>query len=244
MIRKQTLAALAAVAGLMVPSSAMALGIVIDSVSNTNADPSFLGPGDVLTVNLIVENPTLVPLFGAGIAARGYDLNGDGVDNDGLGVVGGQVSSAILQPITGIAGVPNVLSAPDLRGAPQFLNPGNPSFQPAVPLHAQLFDGVSVQGFPFDGAADEGVGPNADIASGNVHFQIQFTPNSNGGLVSPTAFTLQFGIFADLGAVAVGAGGTAEPFTNASLPVTVVPEPGTALLMGLGLAGLATTRRR
>ena len=31
---------------------------------------------------------------------------------------------------------------------------------------------------------------------------------------------------------------------NVEIPVTVVPEPGTALLMGLGLAGLATTRRR
>ena len=31
---------------------------------------------------------------------------------------------------------------------------------------------------------------------------------------------------------------------NGAIVTTVVPEPGTALLMGLGLAGLATIRRR
>ncbi len=32
--------------------------------------------------------------------------------------------------------------------------------------------------------------------------------------------------------------------TGDTFALTVVPEPGTALLMGLGLAGLATVRRR
>ena len=39
-------------------------------------------------------------------------------------------------------------------------------------------------------------------------------------------------------------GGGNNIANNASLQITVIPEPGTALLMGLGLAGLATTRRK
>ena len=57
-------------------------------------------------------------------------------------------------------------------------------------------------------------------------------------------FTLDFGTFANLGEVAVGDGGAILPFYNDSYNLTVIPEPGTALLMGLGLAGLATQRRR
>jgi len=47
----------------------------------------------------------------------------------------------------------------------------------------------------------------------------------------------------DFGAVAVGTGGSLLAFSNDSLVVTVVPEPGTALLRGLGLAGLTSIRR-
>ncbi len=54
---------------------------------------------------------------------------------------------------------------------------------------------------------------------------------------------LDFGT-GQFGNEAVGAGGAFLPFSNAGYSLTVVPEPGTALLMGLGLAGLATTRRR
>jgi len=42
----------------------------------------------------------------------------------------------------------------------------------------------------------------------------------------------------------VGNGGSLLSFNNATYTVQVVPEPGTALLMGLGLAGLTAGGRR
>ena len=242
MIRKQTLAAFAAVLGLMVPSSAMALGIVVDSFSSTNAiGNDRIAPGDVLTVNLVLENPTADAVAALGVAARGWDANNDGIANDGLILSGGQVTSTAFAPVPGF-GLNNVLGGPDFRGAPAFLPPGHPSHVPATPLHAQIFDGVSVTGFPGDGTIDVGVGPNADVGSGNVHFTLQFV--YPGGLTAHTPFTLEFGVFGDLGSVAGDQFGGTLAFSNTSLGILVIPEPGTALLMGLGLAGLATTRRR
>ena len=77
---------------------------------------------------------------------------------------------------------------------------------------------------------------------GDVHFRVTYRlvtniPNLNQNL------TLSFGTEESLGHVAVGAGGETIAFQNATYGLTVIPEPGTALLMGLGLAALATRRR-
>lgn len=243
MIRKQSLAALVAAAGLMIPSGAMALGISVTGFTSTSGTTE-VRLGESITVDLVLENATLETVYGLGIAARGHDANNDGIANDGLVITGGQTAGAVFQPVTGIAGISNVLAPGiDLRGAPEQFA-GTPSFVPAVPLHAQLFDGVGTTGYNFDGQADVGVGPNASVADGNVHFQVTFAPTANSGLTTLTPFTLEFGVFSDLASAAVGAGGSTLAFNNDSLAITVVPEPGTALLMGLGLAGLATVRRR
>ena len=54
---------------------------------------------------------------------------------------------------------------------------------------------------------------------------------------------LSFGTLADQGHIAIDRFGNDVPFQNATYALTVIPEPGTALLMGLGLAALATRRR-
>ena len=61
---------------------------------------------------------------------------------------------------------------------------------------------------------------------------------------NPATVNLVFGI-GQQGYDVVNAGGSLSgQWTNATAAITVVPEPGTALLMGLGLAGLAGVRRR
>lgn len=243
MIRKQNLAALVAVVGLMVPASAMALSISVTGFSSSGASNSFIAPGDTLTVDLVLENNGGVEVYGAGIAARGHDVNGDGIQNDGLFVSGGSVSSEIFGPVATL-GLGNVLSAPDLRGAPAQFSPGNPSYVAPVPLHAQLFDAVGTTGWTGDGSLDAGVGSNATVGAGNVHFQVQYQVAAGQGGSSYQPVTLNFGVFSDLGAALVSTNGATAAFGNDSLTINVVPEPGTALLMGLGLAGLATIRRR
>ena len=54
--------------------------------------------------------------------------------------------------------------------------------------------------------------------------------------------TLRVGTFADYADAFSGA--SDNTVTNTGVTITVVPEPGTALLMGLGLAGLAAAGRR
>jgi len=54
--------------------------------------------------------------------------------------------------------------------------------------------------------------------------------------------TLDIGTFAEFGGIYQGT--SDDNANNTSVTVTVIPEPGTALPMGLGLAGLATAGRR
>jgi len=102
-----------------------------------------------------------------------------------------------------------------------------------------LFEGVALSPSNGDGSLDVGIG-GGTVGSGDVHFRVSFRAVT---ALNPRNVTLRIGV-GDFGNVAVGAGGVELPFSNASFTVNVVPEPGTALLMGLGLAGLAARGRR
>ena len=124
-----------------------------------------------------------------------------------------------------------------------------------VPLTANAL-GVSVVNVSNDGTNPNGL-ESGDIVTidlalensgagggstgaGDVHFQIQFAAES---LLVPNLVTLEFGVFPEFGMAAVGDGGQQLAFAGTTLDLYVVPEPGTALLFGLGLAGLAARRR-
>jgi hypothetical protein len=85
-----------------------------------------------------------------------------------------------------------------------------------------------------DGSVDEGI---VTGVAGDAQFRIVFNA------LAPGTTTLNVGTFA---AYLDGYTGTVDTLVNnpAGVTVTVVPEPGTALLMGLGLAGLAAAGRR
>lgn len=242
MIRSLSLIAVAA-GVLMAPLAAQALGISIVNVSSSGASTTLLDDGDVLTVDLLVENSGGLDIFGAGLAVRGLDTDGNGIADSGINVTGGTLAPSMFNVVQGFGGLENVRSAPDLRGSPGVpLPPTNPFYVPPSEVHAVFFEGVALSAVDGDGSLDPGV-DGGSTGAGEAHFRIVFTASTAGLGIAPSLVVLEFGTHAELGHEVVGSGGAVLPFNNDSLTVRIVPEPGTALLMGLGLAGLAIRRR-
>lgn len=232
MISKKWSLALAA-AMMVAPLSASALGISVTNVSNT-----FLLDGETVTVDLVLENATQEDVFGLEILATGYDVGNDGTTlNNHLVLSGGAVASSALND-TFVAGVGSFNGLSNLRTAPLEQGQGSPIFDP---LRTSLFAGASLSSVNGDGSLDTGIG-GLQTNGSDVHFQVQFTAQAGLTGINANTVTLNFGV-GEFGSAAIGAGGQILAFNNASVDITVVPEPGTALLMGLGLAGLATRRR-
>lgn len=106
----------------------------------------------------------------------------------------------------------------------------------AVSLQAagdiQFFNGVSISGSSQTGAMD----PGFDGVVGSPQAQVV--------LEVLASTTLTVGALAAFGDAIVGQGGAFLTSNNATIELAIIPEPGTALLMGLGLAGLAGAGRR
>ena len=81
----------------------------------------------------------------------------------------------------------------------------------------------------------QGVSLVPAASSGPAHFQVTFIKSA------PGITTIDIGALAEYGDAYGGGDNIAF---NTSLVILDVPEPGTALLMALGLAGLGATRRR
>lgn len=217
----------------LAPLSASALGISIVNVSSTGSSLTALSNGDIVTFDLVLENASNANVFGLGIGITGFDVGNDGnVNNDNLRLNGGAVAASIFEG-TSTAGLDNIRSGPTLIGRPA------PFFDPS---RIQLFEGAALVGVSGNGSLDTGVG-GGTIGSGDVHFRVAFRATTSLTGSTGPSYTLKFGI-GEFGNSAIGAGGADLPFDNASYTLSVIPEPGTALLMGLGLAGLALRGRR
>ncbi|MAG32023.1 MAG: hypothetical protein CL908_14165 [Deltaproteobacteria bacterium] len=235
----------AAVAVLLAPLGAQGIGITIVDVTSSGASNSTLEDGDVLTVDLRVDNATMESIYGIGIAARGYDSDANGLADNGLQLLGASLTDSLFndQAFAGpvvVGGLSNVHSAPLERYALASPFPF-PTGTPPTERHAVLFEGADLGASTGDGSLDIGIGGSL-TGDGDVHFQVQFLATA-AGLTSHSIMTLEFGNQAEFGTLTIGADGAELPFTNASLALTIIPEPGTALLIGLGLAGLASRRR-
>ena len=107
-----------------------------------------------------------------------------------------------------------------ITNTPSLLGEQGPLAGVRAGTSVNLFQGVSLSN-----AA--GAGPDS--------FQVVFTAGA------PGVTTVDLGVFGDYSDTYLGGD---NAVTNTSVQATVVPEPGTALLMGLGLAGLAAAGRK
>jgi len=233
-------------AALVAPLSAGALGVSIESTSVAGAgNVNALENGDVVTFGLLLENATQQDVFALGVGAYGYDEGavGSATDNHLVFVSSTASASAFnnngqVVPSFGVLndndGLGNSTVAGVESGAPFPFN---------QELRAVLFNGIGTSAATGTGDDDAGVGGGLTGVGSDIHIQVSFQVQSLGATpLSPTAVTLEFGT-GQFGNEAVGTGGSTLAFTNATSTLTIVPEPGTALLMGLGLAGLASVRR-
>lgn len=245
MIRLTRYFGLAAALMMVIPISAQALSINVVNAWGSGASATLLMPGDTITVDLTVENAGGLGVYGLGLGVRGYDANTNGQVDDGLSYVSGQSAESVFNvvrqalPLPSLGGLSNLVAS-----APAPLEQGffNPVTFASEEKRVLIFNGVDVSPHPGLGTDDVGIGGGYTDGIGNdVHFRVVFqaTPVQ----VATKEFTLVFGTMAEFGAVAVGASGVTA-FGNDSLTFSVIPEPGTALLMGLGLIGLSSSRRR
>ena len=223
------------------PLSANAAGISVTNVSSSGASTAVLAVGDVLTVDLVVNNATNLDIFGLGLLVTGYDEDRNGMADSGLVFHSGAVTASALNtasipgpPLQVFGGLNNVRTEPvEVWNFDPFDHES---------LRLSIFEGAATTSSNGDGGTDIGV-DGALTSTGDVHFRVSFMATSllRG---DSAAFNLIFGIDPEYGAIAVGEAGSSLPFANDTVYTTVVPEPGTALLFGLGIAGLASTRRR
>ena len=239
MIRFTKALALAATL-LAIPSMASALGIEVVQVTDDatgNANNGTLAVGASVTFDIRMTFTGTEPQI-CGLSA---DLTGmDLADATGARQLGLQLVNS--GSVTESLGIDPVGDGSVISGAiPN--NNGNLAVERFSINHlnpqaytVNMFDGIRVAGADGDGLTDYGLG-GALVSGGDFHFEVTlqnvFTSADQGALAN-----LQFSV------LALDFQGNEIASTGDTFALTVVPEPGTALLMGLGLAGLATVRRR
>lgn len=222
----------------VMPTVASALGISIVNVTGTGST-TYLQNGDEITFDLRLQNPTNLGLAGLEVAVFGFDTPGaTAAISSGLTLQGGQVAGAAFNSAfdpdpEAADGLLNVRTAPTNVWTLNLLNP--------QPTRTLLFTGVDTVNKTGNGNNDIGIG-GTQTGLGDVHFRVTYrlVVNNSGPAQN---LVLSFGTMADQGHVAVDRFGNDVPFQNATYALTVIPEPGTALLMGFGLVALAARRR-
>ena len=226
---------LASVAMLFAASGASALTFNATTSVSSGRPLNGLLPGDVVTIDIRMSNPAGVAIFGIGGGVQGWD-------NSVAQFTSGSMNNGPYFCATG-----GTLCGVGLNNGLAFGTDVDGNFA-AAPADVQNVAGVGnylpiVQAIAVIGRAGNGVkdpGLDGVVNGGGAQFRLVFTA----GQVGVTTINIGTNANPIIGNVVVLAGGNIEQAINANFVVSVIPEPGTALLMGLGLAGLAAAGRR
>lgn len=210
-------------------ADALALDVSLEQVGCGDEFGEFTCFGSTLTISLRLTNEGQLPIAGLGVSAVGYDLsminfvNGQAVDS---------VLDSICVPGVDCFGGLSNSTAPSLSQS--LANPLGPE--------VQILNAVAVMPVTNDGSIDVGL----DGLAGGPHAELRFV------IDGPGTTEIAIGAFPEYGDGIILGGGTnvlppgfnQRVIVNSESFAYVVPEPGTATLVGLGLAALAGASRR
>jgi hypothetical protein len=174
-------------------------------------------PDEQVTIDIVITNDDGTGLNGIGASVTDYGLN-ELVSGEAVGTYLNNVCyapGACFNGLTNLAAGPLVESSIGANGN-----------RIQIALSAGL---VTVFG------ASPSVDQGLDLAEGSAQFTVTFTAKESASIQVGTSYQ---------GDGVILPNGDSVQAQGATFELTVVPEPGTALLMGLGLAGLAAAGRR
>ncbi len=180
------------------------------------ASSATVAPGDSVTIDIVVTNNDLTNVFGLGASVTDYGAN----TFDGGQAVANYLNAICAAPGTCFGGLANIAAGPLAESAI-----GANGNRVQIALSAGLLGVIGAPG------TDQGL----DSVVGTAQFTVTFTAVESASINIGTSYQGD-GVIVD--------GGSSIQAQGATFALTVIPEPGTALLMGLGLAGLASAGRR
>jgi hypothetical protein len=228
--RIATIALLCLALGILDPLGAGAVTFRVTTIAPAGGDLDALSIGDEITLGIRIEDS--VDVFGLGASAFGYAT-------DVMQFVRGEAAGAINIALCIPAVLGCVGGMPNYAGSPQ---PGDPwanrsLFESSIGAHGSRVQFAHAAGLLATNSSprDPGLGPVYNLPQDHARLTFRIVGMGSTIIHIGTGYE---------GDGEVLRGGVLVTTADTPIEITVVPEPGTALLFVLGMAALAALRAR